>query len=66
MMFLELPAILAWLVYYELLRWNDKLDLDFYNESIQIHVINVSLNVSLNDDHQMLKYLSFNPFMSWY
>ena len=28
-----------------------------------IHVVNVCLNVSLNDDHQMLKCQSLYPFM---
>ena len=28
-----------------------------------IHVVNVSLNVNLNDNHQMLKHQSFNPFV---
>ena len=29
-----------------------------------LHVVNVSLNMSLNDDHQILKYQSFDPFIS--
>ena len=31
-----------------------------------IHVVNVSLNVSLNDDHQILKYQSLDPYMLKY
>ena len=27
-----------------------------------IHMVNVSLNMSLNDNHQMLKYQSLDPF----
>ena len=30
------------------------------------HVVNFRLNVSLIEDHQILKYQSFDPFISWY
>ena len=52
-----------YLVCQELVSDTTQCESQYESVSEPIHVVNVSLNVSLNDDHQMLKYQSFDPFM---